>query len=275
MRFSSLLTALVAMAACTSGVQNPVGDERPPPVPECSIVADDALTVEELPLVPGISARYVRNLPGTQVVFNIDGTESDGIRTWDFSEGPADVGATFVTLDPAEQWFSAVFPEADLAAPMLVESPELLGVYAVDEAAGELLLLGVTTATEVPPEQQTRIIYDEPVVALRLPLLEGQTWGQQATFRDAVIAGIPNSGVEDFLFTVDASGTARLEAGIEVEQVLRVRSSVTRTLTVSLGDPTSQLHKAVWMAPCFGDLASVTSTGADLDPAEELRRYFP
>jgi len=244
-------------------------------VPNCRIDADDEITADELPIVPGLSARYVRNLPGTLVaVPAADAAGDDGV-VWDFSEGPDDVGATFRTLDASEAWFSAIFPDADFASPLLVETPELVGVYRLDEAAGELLLLGVTTSVEVPAASRTLVVYDEPVLTLRLPLTEGATWGQQATFRDAVIAGVPNAGVEDWFFEVDAVGAAQLPGGITVEQVMRVRSSVHRVAAVSLGEPSTELHKLLWMAPCFGEVASATAGAPITDSADELRRYLP
>lgn len=271
------LSVACLLSACSAGPTNPEPEEpAAPPVPECRIEADGELSADELPLVPGISVRYVRNEPGTQVEFAPDGEgEGADARLWDFSTGPTEVGATLTTQDPADAWFGALFPEADLASPLLVESPELVGVYRYAVEQGELQLLGVTTATEMPPEQRTLIIYDEPVVALRLPLTQGATWGQQATFRDAVIAGVPNAGVEDWYFEVDAAGSARLRGDLEIEQVLRIRSSVHRTLAIALGEPTTELHKLVWMAPCFGEVASLTGSDATLQPADELRRYYP
>ena len=274
---TAALALLFPLLACTPGPTNPdVSEPVGPPVPECRIDADGQLSADELPLQPGISVRYVRNEPGTTVSFPPDGAVGDaGARIWDFTEGPAEVGATLTTLDPAEHWFGPLFPDADLASPLLVESPELVGVYQYAPEEGELRLLGVTTATEQPPERKTLIIYDEPVVALRLPLTEGATWGQQATFRDAVIAGLPNAGVEDWHVEGDAAGAARLRGDVEVRQVLRVRSSVHRTLAVALGEPSTALHKIVWMAPCFGDIASLSGADATLQPADELRRYYP
>lgn len=271
------LVTWVVMTGCAGGPINPELDaEDVVVVPDCRIEADDAIDAAELPIVPGLTARYTRNAVDTAVSFAVDGAvDEDGMIRWDFSEGPDDVGATFETLDPGEAWFADVFPAADFASPLLVETPELVGVYRFDEVAGELLLLGVTTAVDQPPARRTLVIYDEPVLALRLPLVQGATWGQQATFRDAVIAGVPNAGVEDWVFEVDAAGSVDLPGGIGVEQVLRVRSSVRRTTAVSLGQPTTELHKLVWMAPCFGELASVVSSDAISDTVDELRRYLP
>lgn len=269
----------LALAAC-GGVTNPGGQGgEQTPMPSCELTADGAITPGELPLVPGVAVRYARNEPGTTVDFDVAGASDAEVgRWWDFSDGPADVGATLVTLDPAAAWYADLFEDATFAAPMLVELPQLIGVYrwvAEADGGGELQLLGLTTSEEQPPESTTLVRYDEPVTTLRLPMSEGDTWGQQATFRDGIVAGIPNQGVEDYLFEVDASGGAALEGGIEVEQVLRLRSQVTATYAVSLGAPTSSIHRLSWYAPCFGEIASVSGADEALALPDELRRFYP
>jgi hypothetical protein len=271
---------LLGLVACTGATQNPGGQGADQtPLPSCSVTADGALSPDELPLVPGIAVRYARNALGAAVEFDVQGAADAELgRWWDFSEGPADIGATLVTADPAEAWYADLFPGATFAAPMLVELPELVGVYrwAPDAGGGgELLLLGLTTAQEQDPAATTLIRYDEPVTTLRLPMAVGDTWGQQATYRDALVAGVPNQGVEDYLFEVDAAGGAALEGDVEVEEVLRLRSSVTATYAVSLGGSTTTLHRLSWYAPCFGEIASASGGDSSLSPADELRRYYP
>lgn len=270
----------LGLVACTGGTQNPGGQGTDQsPMPSCGVTADGALWPDEMPLVPDIAVRYARNAVGAPVDFDVDGVADAELgRWWDFSEGPADVGATLVTADPSLAWYADLFPGATFAAPMLVELPQLVGVYRWEPDAvggGELQLLGLTTEQEQEPAARTLVRYDEPVTTLRLPMAEGDSWGQQATFRDAVIAGVPNQGVEDYLFEVDASGGAALEGDIEVEQVLRLRSQVTATYAVSLGEPTTTSHRLSWYAPCFGEIASVSGADAELAPADELRRYYP
>lgn len=273
------LLALLSLGAC-GGTQNPGGQGgQGIPVPDCAIEADGEIAGEELPLLPGIAVRYARNEPGTEVSFDFDGSPGPGGgRWWDFSDGPADVGSTFVTRDPAGDHYRALFPTATFAVPMLVEMPQLLGVYRWRPDAGgggELQLLGLTTEQEPAPAARTLVRYDEPVTALRLPLREGESWGQQATFRDAVVAGVPNQGVEDWSFEVDAAGGATLPGGLEVEQVLRVRSRVDATYAVALGPPRTTLHRLSWYAPCFGEIAGISGPEEDLEPAAEMRRYYP
>ncbi len=255
-----LATVLGGLAGCAGPVNpEPEGDGPAAVVPDCSITADDAITSDEWPLVPGIAATYVRNAPGEAFTFPPGG---------DFRDGPDGAGATFVTKDPADAWYAAWFPGAEIASPLLVETPELVGVYRFDEAAGELLLLGVTTKTEVPAAQRTLIVYDEPVVTMRFPLTPGLTWGQTATFRDATIAGVPNAGVEDWHFAVaDDVTAATLPGDIGVEQVLVVTSTLTRTAAVSLGQPTMTTERESWMAPCFGEIAGRSD--------DEYRRLVP
>ena len=278
---SRLLPAsFLALVACAGGTQNPGGQgEDQAPMPSCSVTADGAIAPDEMPLVPGIAVRYVRNSIDAPVDFDLQGAADASLgRWWDFSEGPSDIGATLVTADPAAAWYGGLFPGATFAAPISIELPQLVGVYRWESDAdggGELQLLGLTTDQEQEPAATTLVRYDEPVTTLRLPMSEGDTWGQQATFRDALIAGVPNQGVEDYLFEVDATGGAALEGGIEVEEVVRLRSQVTATYAVSLGESTTALHRLSWYAPCFGEIASVSGSSEELSPADELRRYYP
>jgi hypothetical protein len=273
------VTLLAAALGCGPATQNPGGQGEPgTAIPSCEIEADGLLSPDEMPLAPDIAIRYVRNEPGTTVDVDLDGEPWGDARLWDFSEGPADVGSTLVTADPTVAWYADEFPDATFAAPLLVELPELLAVqrWAPDGAGGgELQLLGLATTTEQEPASTTLVRYDAPVTLLRLPMAVGDVWGQQATFRDARIAGIPNAGVEDYLFEVESAGSAVLPNGIEVDEVLRVRSRVDATYAIALGEPTSSLHRLSWYAPCFGEIASVSGGDEGLQPADELRRYYP
>jgi len=249
-------------------------------VPDCRITDDGALTSDEFPHAVGLAALYVRNAPGPVVAFDPAGTPGEGgVPLWDFSAGPAEAGATFRLGDPADEGLSQEFPSAAFTLPAAVETAGLLGMYQLvpgtEAGSGELFLQGLATAAGTDPAQEWRLRYDSPVPALRFPLRAGDSWEARATFRDARFAGIPNQGVEDWRFVVDAEGTVRLPGDIEVEHALRVRVEVDRAYAVAAGTHQTSQFQYLWFAPCFGEVARVSGDDPSLSRVDELRRLVP
>jgi len=246
-------TALVLLLMACEGVPADGGGD--PPIPECTADLDGAITADELPLAPGVAVRYARNEPGEPVTFDVDGVDQgDGTVLWDFSEGPRDVGATLTLLDPAEAGVLDAFPTATYAVPLIVETPDLLGVFQLDpgdEGDAALSMLGLVTVDGVAPGARTHVHYDEPLALYRFPLEPGDAWEQTVTYRDAVAYGIPNQGVETYR--------------VEVEQ----------TLAIAQGDPTRTVHQLLWVRPCFGEIARAVSADPTFSQIDELRRYDP
>ncbi len=243
-------------------------------LPSCTIVDDGEISKEELPFNLGVSALYVRNTPGTLVNFSPDGREgSENSRSWDFSTGPGDSGSPVTLLDPAAVAQASLFPDATHASPLLVETPSLLGVYQVKDDG--VYLLGVTTAEAIAPASEWRVVYDSPVPVLKFPLREGDAWEHRATFRDARVGGIPENGVEEYRFSVDASGSVTLPNDITQEGVLRIRVELIRTLAIASGSSTSTVHQLLWMGPCSGELARVVGSDPSFSQVSELRRLIP
>jgi len=233
----------------------------------------------ELPMVPGIAVRYARNAPGAEVEVDVDGMDDGhGGVLWDFSGGPADVGATLELIAPEDTPHADLFGDATYAVPLLVESPSLLAYFRLgvnEDGVDELLMLGMATTEDAPAASRTELVYDDPLVLYRFPLAIGDHWEQTVTYRDAVTLGLPNQGIERYSFTVDAAGTARLPGSIEVEDVLRVRIAVEQTLAVQVGDPGQTTYQLLWIRPCFGELARVVSSDPSFGAVEEFRRYYP
>jgi hypothetical protein len=271
-----LVLATLLAAGCGPSVPANGGD---PPIPECAAELDGALTVAELPLAPGLEVRYTRNAPDDTLAFDVDGSPATGDRrAWDFSEGPTDVGATFGILDPADTPCADLFDDVSYAAPILVETPELLGCFrrtVADDGSGELSVLGMVTSDGVAPAAATRLVYDEPLVLHRFPMRVGDSWEQTVHYRSAVAYGVPNQGLETYRFEVDALGTAAIPGGIQIDDVLRLRVDIEQTLALAVGDPTRSIHQLLWVRPCFGEIARVVSTDPDLAEIDELRRYYP
>ncbi len=273
----ALRPLLLALLVSGCGTSVPADDPGEPPLPECTADLDGVMTLDEMPVVTGLEVRYARNTPGEPVEVDVDGElATDGGRLWDFSDGPADVGATLVLQDPAELSGAGLFPDATYAAPMLVESPDLLGWFRLDDGDEPTLsMLGMATRDEVDPASRTVVVYDEPLVLYRYPFGVGDAWEQTVTYRDALAYGIPNQGSEHYRFDVDAHGTVRLPGGVEVSDVLRVRVQVVQTLALAAGQHTQTFHQLIWVRPCFGELARVVGTDPEFSTADELRRYYP
>lgn len=275
-QISDFVGAVVLAALVGCGTSVPADDPGDPLLAECSAALDGIMTADEMPIVTGLEVRYARNLPGEAVEVDVDGElASDGGRLWDFSDGPAGVGATLVLEDPADLDEDR-FPGATYAAPMLVESPDLLGWFRLDEGEGTTLsMLGMATTAGVPDASRTEVVYDEPLVLYRFPFTVGDSWSQTVTYRDALAYGVPNQGVEDYQFEVDARGTVRLPGGVEVSDVLRIRVQVDQTLALAAGGHTRTFHQLLWVRPCFGELARVVAADPEFGTVDEFRRYYP
>ncbi len=274
------ICGIVLLLAGCAGPVNPGGaGATVPSAPDCVAQIDGALSVEELALAPGIAATYVRNANGTPTSFDPDPVlDDDGIRVWDLSEGPDDVRAT-LALQEASGWPATVAPSAQYTIPAALEYPDLLTLLDVVDGAGarELRAVGLATRSQEPLEAQVRLVYDEPVTLLRAPITVGDSWGGQARFRDARLAGIPNAGVEDWTFEVVDQADAILPGGARVRDVLAIRVSTTRTLAVAAGLPSNQQTRYMLQlfAPCVGELARAVGPDPDLTLVDELRRLEP
>jgi len=270
---------VIGLSGAGCGDSVPGGGEGEPPLAECSVELDGVIDAVELPMAPGIEVRYTRNATDEPFEVDVDGMDDGaGGILWDFSDGPADVGATLPLLAPDEFPHPELFPDATYASPLLVESPELLGYFRLtpsDEGHDELAMLGMATTEDVTAGSRTTVAYDEPLVLYRFPLALGDTWEQTVTYRDAVTLGLPNQGVEHYSFAIDAAGTARLPGGIEVRDVLRVRVETEQILAVQVGEPALQTYQLMWVRPCFGELARVVSADPEFGSVEEFRRYYP
>ncbi len=263
---------LILLSGCEGIVHNPEGEASAAVIPDCRIEADGMLSLAEMPVEPGIVATYVRNAPDTPVP---SPGSLLGEGPWDFREGPDQTGARMTTEDLASAGLTDEFPGAGWAMPLSPELPALLGLSRVAEHADgthAIELMGMATRPEDDPARRWRLRYDEPLLVLPLPLSEGDSWEARATFRDARLGGLPTAGVEDWSFEVEAVGTALLEGGVEVEQVVKIRTSVERTLAISQGPHSETRHQLLWLAPCFGELARLEGTDEELVGVDEYRR---
>ncbi len=258
--------------ACSPG-NPPIADTGGEPfVFDCEGDNDGSISASELPVATGLSVPYLANAAGTTVVTDPHGQQDETSTTWDFTSAPGTLTVDFPMLDPGGLWFDSHFPDADFAAPLFAHEPLLLGVISASEH--ELSMLGLASREEAPAEGQTLVVYDQPVKVYDLPLELGTQWESSGSFNDAVIAGVPNAGLEDYSFEVDAIGTLLLP-GYALENTLRLHVELTQTFAVSSGDNTVESQRYLYLRECFGELARITSlpgeTSPDFVEASELR----
>lgn len=272
---------VLAMAAVVVGCgpSVPADDPGTVPLPECSAELDGVITLDELPLAPGVAVRYTRNAVDEPAAVEPDGEDAgDGLRRWDFSGEAGAVGATLSLIDPLDAPHTGLFVDATYVVPLAMETPDLLGWFRLDDhgdGSGELLLLGMATDDGVAAASRTLVVYDEPLALYRFPFGVGDTWEQTVTYRDAVAFGIPEQGTEHYRFEVDARGSVALPGGVEVSDALRVRVDVEQTLAIAQGEHTRSFHQLLWVRPCFGELGRMVGTDPSFEAADEFRRYYP
>lgn len=230
--------------------------------PLCESENDGEIRRDEVPLEAGYRASF---LTSTSSDFDTQGDTEEGERTWDFDvDFDGDHLVLSETLDPSEQWFGSVFPDATYAA-RLSDTSDLLGVFqATDDA---LLLLGV--ASQEDGFTRTELTYTPPVTILEFPLEEGNEWSTTTTV-SGLAEGVGVVYYEVYDDEVDARGTAKTP--YSDFDVLRVRVDLTRTVGVLV----TTTRTFAFVTECFGTVARAVSQDNDTspefdDPAEVLR----
>ena len=142
MRRALVVMAAVLVQGCGPSVL--ADDPGSAPLPECAAELDSTITLDELPLAPGIDVRYTRNGVGEPVDVDPDGDDQgDGTRLWDFSGDAGEVGATLTLLDPTDAPHAELFGDATYVAPLALETPDLLTVH-TEEASLESIFIQLT-----------------------------------------------------------------------------------------------------------------------------------
>jgi len=262
MRSSSLpsfvvVVALATVAGCEPGPLPDDPDAFVPVIalPDCRPNNDGVIDRAELPAVIGATAR-VR--VGTDVEIDIDGVQQDGVTVWDLTRPDVDdepVGT--LTVEPMEgQYFQDLFPNADLAAP-LVPGGSQLGPLVVDDTGYKLL--GAMSAEEDPEEGQTRIVYDEPTLLYPLPLQLGSRVTSRSRAQNALLLGIPTAFDDTTEIEVVRQGRVVLPDLI-VDNALQVRVRLRRVLLAGDVQQTSY----IFVTECLGEVARFVSDAVPL-----------
>lgn len=230
---------------------------------ECVPNLDRRIDSSELREAIGVPVDLLVNPSGSTVSVNIAGeVNPSGERRWDFSRGAEqDEVATIEASALQGKWYASRFPQGQFVAPGDL-SGRLENIYRRDEQG--FYLLGVASSEEAPPEGQTILVYEQPVLLYKFPLEVGQSWVSVGTSRDGKIRGLTYAGRDTYATKVEALGELELP-DLSFEQVLMIRTRV--TLEPAVGASTSQ-QQISFISECFGEVARVTSA-----PGEE-QEYF-
>ncbi len=230
---------------------------------------DGVITRAEIPLQAGLFATY---RVATDAPVDTDGepaAQGDG-RDWDLSgDLPGDQLVIVEARNPDTFWFSTDYPDASYVTP-LSASTDLLGIFQITDDA--LLLLGVAS-----PEDgftSTNLEYDPPVAVLSFPLTAESSWSTDATVTGSFNGSLSWFQTEDYASQVDSMGTMKTPFGT-FENVMRVRTDLSRTV----GLLTTDIRTYLYVAECFGTVASIVSqddeSDVEFDTASEVRRLAP
>ncbi len=216
---------------------------------------DGVLEHDELPLVPGASARFAVAVSPT---YNSEGVlEDDGTYTWDLDVSlRGDEVVDSAVLSVEDFWFEENFPEATHALRLSVQS-DVIAIFEATETA--ILTLGL--ASEDSGATQTLLIYDPPLPFHPLPLTSGTTWSSTSTVSGA-LEGVPVTFTEQREASVDKTGTMRTPRGSF--EVLRIND----LRTTSFGLAEQSTRSFFFMAECVGTVASIRAE--DGNDAPEL-----
>jgi hypothetical protein len=249
-------------------------DTTPDTTGVCIQDNDGVLEASEMPVALGAAPSYVVNAAGTQADVAVDGAVgSDGVRVWDFTQGPTDQSAVLFVDPPEGWWFAEHFPQASFVSPLSAQDPSILAAYLADEAG--VHLLGIASSQPDPPQGRTLLVYDAPVDVLRFPMQVGTSYTVTSSFHDATLAGIPNAGQETYTVTGDAIGTVKLPV-FTVKNALRIRIDVKQKFVISTSPDPIPSIQYLYVHECVGELARVMSPLGETNPhfkkAKEFRR---
>lgn len=273
MRFTHLLVVL--LAGCGDNLtlppdRDPAAEPEPQPL-SCVPNLDSRIDEAELQPAIGTPVRYLVSPPGATRAVDLAGEENGaGVRLWDFATDFADDQALTVTPGTLTgKWYAAAFADGAFVTPF-DRNGDLESVGLVRD--GALLLLGLASAAEMPPEGQTLLVYEPPITVVQFPVTVGQSFVSTGAIADGVARGLPYAGQDTYEVSVDALGLVDLPQ-LTFEQVLRVRTKVTVEPAVGAAVVRQQTS---FFAECFAEVVRAQSAdgeaSADFSQAAELRR---
>ena len=232
------------------------------PPDHCLPNEDGVVARDEAPFGPGLSARYIVT---TDQTVDTTGTDVGGQRRWDYGASlPGDHPLDVITEPLDGRWFADRFVGADYVAP-LADGRDLLGVFRINDSSLELL--GVVSPMD--GIGRTELTYDPPVRMLTFPLEAGNRWTTDTRIT-GLAEGLAANFTESYEVEVDARG--EVVTPYAPFGALRVRVTLTRTI----GFVSTVVRQFLFVAECFGTVATVVSeddeTQIEFDRAAEIRR---
>jgi hypothetical protein len=234
--------------------------------PGCAPNHDGTITRDEVPLGPGLHAKY--RVAQNAGVDTAGTAQSGGSRVWDLTgDLPGDHALLVETAPVAGQWFAGDYAAATYTA-RLSDSADLLGVFETTSAA--ILLRG-----EVSPAAgatATKLVNSAGVGTLQFPMTMGSSWQSNVNVTGTA-QGIPVAYTEAYTSTVDAHGVTKTPFG--AFDVLRVKTVLTRTV----GVVATTIRTFSYVAECAGPVATIVSqtneANAEFTTAAEVQRLAP
>lgn len=270
-----LLLATFLVAAC--GDNQTFLPERPPyqapdiqPL-DCLPNLDGRIDESELGVAFDLPASFLISPAGEERAVDVAGrVDNTGRRSWDWGADFASDQALSVTVHkPNQRWYAPHFPNARFVA-CFDAGCRIEAIYQND--GGALLLLGVASAEENPPEGKTLLPYKSPVMLYRYPLQVGDQRVSVGEVENGVFRGLPYAGRDTYEISIDAAGELVLPQ-LTFTQALRVR---TRTLLQPAAGQSTSQRQVSFFFECFGEVARATSAldepAADFTRAIEMRR---
>lgn len=231
---------------------------------------DEKLESAELTPALDVAANYLINPAGKDRTVDLVGKLDAGKRVFRFDVDFADdQKLTLKATTLSGKWYAASFPAGEFVT--AVDSGGTLdGVYKHDNAG--LYLLGIASKDEAPKEGKTLLLYSEPVVVFRFPLVAGSKWVSTGNVSNGTIRGLPYAGKDVYEVEDDATGKLVLH-DFTFEQVHRVRTKVTASPSAGAAVMRRQVS---FVTECYGEIVRVVSKDnepeVDFTTAAELRR---
>ncbi len=271
-----LLPALALLCLFACGENRTYVDKaayEPPTVTPVSCLPnlDGKIEAAELKAAIGVPESLVVSPAGVRRSIDIAGAvDGQGHRVWNFTSDYPDDRIAKISAGPlVGRWFAATFPNGQYVAPIDAAST-LLGIYSDD--GSNLLLHGIASALENPPEGKTLLPYAVPVAVYKYPLEVGKSWVSAGQIVNGLIRNLPYAGRDTYQVSVDAAGRLEL-TDLTFTQALRVRTHVTVEPAVGASVSRRQIS---WMFECFGEVARAVSVDneplEDFTTTSELRR---
>jgi len=240
-------------------------------LPLCVPNLDGQIDDSEVKAALGIPESLLVSPQGVQRTVNLDGTiDAQGHRVWDLGDDYADDEIARPEAQPVSSfWFASSYPTGQFAT-ALDAAGTLQGIYQDD--GSNLLLLGIASTLEAPPQGKTLLVYSTPAEVFRYPLTVGKSWVTVAQTSNGTIDGLPYAGKDTYEIAVDQSGQLILP-DLTFTQALRVRTHLTSEPVVGASVSRRQVS---WLFECFGEVARATSVDGepndDFTTTSELRR---